>query len=101
MEKEDTITFLENLPKGKFCTVNIPITKNKKVPITAMYVGKDNEGRYKFIDTGKFVLSKDILVRSLISIEKNFDKNQALNINAKIKIEKELKQKQKLNQNIR
>ena len=56
MEREDAIKYLENLQQGDFLTVNIPIIADKKIQVTAMYVGKDKEGRYNFIDSGNFIL---------------------------------------------
>ena len=47
MENQEAIDYLNNLQQGMFCTVNIPICNNtEKIPITAMYMGKDKEGRY-------------------------------------------------------
>ena len=52
MQKDEAIDYLENLKIGNFLTVNIPISSNCNIPVTAMYVGKDKEGRYEFLDTG-------------------------------------------------
>ena len=60
MENQETIKYLDNLLVGMFCTVNIPLYNNEKIPVTAMYIGKDKDGRYNFIDTGRFVLSKEL-----------------------------------------
>ena len=50
MEKQEAIDYLNNLQPGMFC--------NEVIPITAMYMGKDKDGRYNFIDTGRFIMSK-------------------------------------------
>ena len=92
MESIDAIKYLENLKEGSFLTVNIPITKDTMQPITAMYVGKDEDGRYEFLDTGEFVLSKDILSRSKITIESKFNEKDAAKIHSRIRKEYEKKQ---------
>ena len=91
MESIDAIKYLENLKEGSFLTVNIPITKDTMQPITAMYVGKDEDGRYEFLDTGEFVLSKDILSRSKITIESKFNEKDAAKIHSRIRKEYEKK----------
>ena len=91
MESIEAIKYLENLKEGSFLTVNIPITKDTMQPITAMYVGKDEDGRYEFLDTGEFVLSKDILSRSKITIESKFNEKDAAKIHSRIRKEYEKK----------
>lgn len=66
MKEVEAIKFLEKMEKGNFLTVNFPITKDEFLPVTAMYVGKDKDGRYEFLDTGEFILSKDFLERGQI-----------------------------------
>ena len=95
MEKEDAIKYLENLQQGDFLTVNIPIIADKKIQVTAMYVGKDKEGRYNFIDSGNFILSKEFLEKGNISIDKEYNGDIATDIYAKYKREQERKNKQK------
>lgn len=89
MKENEAIDFLEKLEVGTFITVNIPITRNDTMPITAMYAGKDKEGRYEFLDTGEFILSKDILEKGKVSIEKEYDNNNAVKIHKRIKKEYE------------
>lgn len=84
MEKQEAIDYLNNLQTGMFCTVNIPLISNEKIPITVMYMGKDKEGRYNFVDTGRFIMSKEFIEQKSITIDKSFDKNVAMKINAKI-----------------
>lgn len=91
MEDQDAINYLNNLQTGMFCTVNIPLYENEKMPITAMYIGKDKDGRYNFIDTGKFILSKEFIERKAISIEKNYDEEKAMEIYSKVRINKNVK----------
>ena len=43
MESFESIKYLENLKKGEFCTINIPLTNNQTIPVTAMYMGIDKE----------------------------------------------------------
>lgn len=91
MEDQDAIDYLNNLQTGMFCTVNIPLYDNEKMPITAMYIGKDKDGRYNFIDTGKFILSKEFIERKAISIEKSYDEEKAMEIYSKVRINKNVK----------
>ena len=49
MQELEAINYLEKLEVGNFLTVNIPVTSTTSIPITAMYVGKDKDGRYNFI----------------------------------------------------
>lgn len=91
MQKDEAIDYLENLKIGNFLTVNIPISSNCNIPVTAMYVGKDKEGRYEFLDTGEFILSKDFLEKGKVSIDKEYDDNNATKINSRIRKEYEKK----------
>ena len=50
-----------------FITVNIPIFRDEIKPITIMYAGKDKEGRYNFIDSGNFILSKDFIEKAKVT----------------------------------
>ena len=92
MENQETIKYLDNLLVGMFCTVNIPLYNNEKIPVTAMYIGKDKDGRYNFIDTGRFVLSKEFIGQKSITIDKTFDEDKAFEIYSKVRI-KDIKNK--------
>ena len=92
MENQETIKYLDNLLVGMFRTVNIPLYNNEKIPVTAMYIGKDKDGRYNFIDTGRFVLSKEFIEQKSITIDKTFDKDKAFEIYSKVRI-KDIKNK--------
>ena len=59
------------MEQGKFLTIKVPISRNQYIPVTAMFVGKDKDGRYEFLDTGEMIMSKDLLIRSDITIEKD------------------------------
>ena len=91
MREDEAISFLETLEVGTFLTVNIPISATQNMPVTAMYAGKDKEGRYEFLDTGEFILSKDFLEKGKISIEKDFDDESAMKIHKRIRKEFEKK----------
>ena len=85
MKEYEAINYLENLREGRFLTVNIPIFRDEVKPITVMYLGKDKIGRYKFVNKesiifSTFVLSKEIIERGEISIDKSFDKDKAYEI---------------------
>ena len=87
MENKEAIDYLNNLKQGMFCTVNLPLYRNEVIPITAMYMGKDKDGRYNFIDTGRFILSKEFIESKSISIDKSFDEDKALKIYSKIRMQ--------------
>ena len=57
-----------------------------------MYIGKDKDGRYNFIDTGRFVLSKEFIEQKSITIDKTFDEDKAFEIYSKVRI-KDIKNK--------
>ena len=42
MKEQEAINYLETLEKGQYITVNIPILEDENIPVTAMYMGKDN-----------------------------------------------------------
>lgn len=85
MEKQEAIEYLNKLERGMFCTVNIPLLNNEKMPLTVMYIGKDDEGRYNFVDTGRFIMSKEFIEQKAISIDKSFDEEKASEIYAMVK----------------
>ena len=93
MENQEAIKYLENLERGMFCTVNIPLYNKEKIPITVMYIGKDKDGRYNFADTGIMVMSKDFIEQKAISFEKEFDREKAMEIHSKIRMQHKKKQK--------
>ena len=99
MQKDEAIEYLEKLEIGTFLTVNIPISNNYNIPVTAMYAGKDKEGRYEFLDTGEFILSKDFLEKGKVSIDKEYDDNNAAKIN--LRIRKEYEKKHNKNRDVR
>ncbi len=88
MKNQEAIDYLNNLQQGMFCTVNIPICNDKeKIPITVMYMGKDKDGRYIFIDTGRFIMSKEFIENKAISIDKSFDEDKAFEIYSKVRMQ--------------
>lgn len=95
MENQETIKYLDNLLVGMFCTINIPLYNNEKIPVTAMYMGKDKEGRYNFVDTGRFILSKEFIEQKSITIDKTFDKDKAIEIYSKVRMKDIKKNKEK------
>ena len=93
--ENDSIEYLEHLEPGEFCTVNIPLFNNEIIPVTAMFMGKDKEGRYNFIDTGQFILSIDFIQKKSISIDKEFNEDEAFKIYSKVKLLQEKSSKSK------
>lgn len=100
MIAEQAIDYLEKLEKGNFLTVNIPIFRDETAQVTAMYLGKDKDGNYNFLDTGNFKFTKEFLEKGKITIDKEYDGDIAMDIHAKFRIEQE-KKKQKSNRDYR
>lgn len=95
MSENETVEYIENLEVGNFLTINIPIYGDEKISITAMYMGKDKEGRYNFTDNSRFIFSKEFIERGKISVEREFDGDKAIDIYAKVKKQQEKTNKQK------
>lgn len=95
MKEQEAINYLENLESGNYVTINIPVYKDENIPVTAMYLGKDNQGRYNFADTGKFVFTKEFIERGKITLDKEYDGDKAFEIYEKLQkdIHKEKKKK--------
>lgn len=87
MKEQEAISYLESLERGQYVTVNIPISKNDNLPITAMYLGKDEQGRYNFADSGRFVFSKEFIEKGKISLDKEYDGDKAFEIYANLQKE--------------
>lgn len=85
MSEDDAINYLDKLERGNFLTVNIPISRDEVVQVTAMYIGKDEMGRYNFADKGNFVLSKEFLERGKVTIDKEYKRDDAFEIYSKIR----------------
>ena len=86
MEKQEAINYLNNLQKGMFCTVNLPLYGDEVIPITVMYIGKDKDGN----DIDKTVISREYSSEwkpgEAISIDKNYDQDKAFEIYSKVRI---------------
>ncbi len=85
MSEEDAINYLDKLERGNFLTVNFPISRDNIVQVTAMYIGKDELGRYNFVDKGNFILSKEFLERGKVTIDKEFNQDDAFEIYSKVR----------------
>ena len=85
MKDKEAISYLNNLKKGEFCTINIPLINDEVIPVTVMYMGMDKEGRYNFRDSGKFIMSKSFIEQKSISVEKKYDERVAMEIYQRIK----------------
>lgn len=88
MKSFESIEFLNKLKKGDFCTVKIPLTNssNQTIPITAMYMGKDADGRYNFMDSGRLTLPKKLIEENSIIIDKEYDPIEANRIHKHIRL---------------
>ena len=95
VKEQEAINYLENLESGNYVTINIPVYKDENIPVTAMYLGKDNQGRYNFADTGKFVFTKEFIEKGKITLDKEYDGDKAFEIYEKLQkdIQKEKKKK--------
>lgn len=94
MNTSESIEFLNNMKKGQFCTVYIPLINEETIPITVMYMGKDREGRYRFMDTGKFVLPQKLIEQKAIKVDKEYNENIAKKIYYKLKKLQQLRKQQ-------
>lgn len=92
---KDIIEYLDKLEAGSFLTINIPIFREEISPITVMYMGKDDEGRYNFADTGRFILSKEFIEKGKITLDKNFNEDEAFEIYQKTIMPHRIKQNKK------
>ena len=89
MQKVDSIKTLEELQNGMFCSIGLPLTNSMRSDVTAMYLGKDKDGRYNFFDGGgacgtfklseKFIREKNIEIMKQFDEEKSFELYQELN----------------------
>ena len=77
MREYEAIDYLDKLEVGNYLTVNIPLIGDDKIPVTAMYLGKDKSGKYNFADSGTFVFSKEFIEKGRISIDKEYDGDKA------------------------
>ena len=93
MKEHEAIEYLESLEKGQYMTVNIPLMGDDVIPVTVMYMGKDSNNRYNFLDTGRFILTKEFNKKSKVTINKEFDGNKALEIYSKVRLEMEKRNK--------
>ncbi len=85
MKNNEVIEYLNNLKKGMFCTVNIPLYNGQTIPVTVKYMGKDSQGRYKFLDTGKMIMSRSFIEQQEITIDETFNRDKAIEINKKLR----------------
>lgn len=84
MKSEKTIDFLNQLQRGMFCTINLPLYKDEIKPITAMYMGKDEQERYVFLEDNQFAFSKSFIEKKNISVNKEYDEDKATEIYMKV-----------------
>ncbi len=93
MKEHEAIEYLESLEKGQYMTVNIPLMGDDVIPVTVMYMGKDSNNRYNFLDTGRFILTKEFIEKGKVTIDKEFDGDKALEIYSKVRLEMEKRNK--------
>ncbi len=96
MSENDAINYLEKLERGNFLTVNIPISRDDVIQVTAMYIGKDEMGRYNFADKGNFILSKEFLEKGEVTIDKEYNRDDAFEIYSKVKMKLDKQHKKDL-----
>ena len=100
MREDEAIKFLETLEVGTFLTVNIPISSNQNMPVTAMYAGKDKDGRYNFFDgvgaCGTFKMNKNFIIQRDIKITNKLDEEKSYDLYVELKkYQNKLKDKHK------
>lgn len=87
MKQEKAINYLEKLEKGSFITINYPLVAGVNIPVTAMYLGKDENGRFNFKEESRVAFTKDMLQRGVISIDSEYDRGKALDIDEQVRKE--------------
>lgn len=84
MEQNNSMQVLNDLERGMFCSIGLPLTNSMKSDITVMYLGKDKDGRYNFYDgggaSGTFKMSEDFILRRDIQITKQFDEEKTFEL---------------------
>lgn len=85
---ESSIEILEELNSGMFCNIELPLTNSLKSNVTAMYMGKDKEGRYNFYDgggaCGTFKMTSQFIRDKEIKITKQFDEEKTYDLYVKL-----------------
>lgn len=95
MQENNSIEILNSLDKGNFCNIGLPLTNSMKSNVTAIYLGKDKDGRYNFYDGGgacgtfkltdKFIIERNIEITKQVNEDKTYDLYKELNKKEKIK----------------
>ena len=75
--------------------MKIPVFGESTDSVTAMYMGKDKEGRYNFADTGRFVVSQKLIENGKIRTEKEYNGDIARDIHVKVRREELSRQARK------
>ena len=57
MEEKNSIEVLEELGTGMFCNIELPLTNSMTSNVTAIYLGKDKDGRYNFFEYPPFKMT--------------------------------------------
>jgi len=99
IKQNEAITYLEGLERGSFLTVNIPIFRDDEIKITAMYMGKDKSGCYNFMDSKRFVFSREFLQKGKVTIDREYNGDEAFEVYRNLKQELGRKENKKKKEN--
>ena len=82
-QEKSSIEVLEELGTGMFCNIELPLTNSMTSNVTAIYLGKDKDGRYNFFDGGgacgtfkmtkNFIMQRDIKITNKLDEDKTYD----------------------------
>ena len=79
--------YLSKYPKVKQFMDNTVKSAEATGFVSTMFIGKDDSGRYNFADKGLFTLSKEFIERGKVSIDKDFNGDEAFEIYSKVRQE--------------
>ena len=89
MKEKNPIEILEELSIGMFCNIELPLTNSMTSNVTAIYLGKDKDGRYNFFDgggaCGTFKMNKNFIIQKDIKITKKLDEDKTYDLYVELK----------------
>ena len=88
-QEKNSIEVLEELGTGMFCNIELPLTNSMISNVTAIYLGKDKDGRYNFFDgggaCGTFKMTKNFIIQREIKITNKLDEDKTYDLYVELK----------------
>lgn len=79
-QEKNSIEVLEEIGTVMFCNIELPLTNSMTSNVTAIYLGKDKDGRYNFFDgksaCGTFKMTENFILQKDIKITKKLDEDK-------------------------